>query len=341
MNHKLLFLLICLISLNSQAQRIASTILLQDGIVVDSSHVFLDGDRLTFTLQNEPSRNVYWSFSCYNDKGKKQLCRKSDKGIKNFTVKVEPNLFKDNLYSIQKIEYPNDSSVYIRCSVDLFQGNIVKDSVSFLLNILPSRAKVKKASIKGNFDFDEGGYNPFAEITVLFSADRMNDFRLFSYTPDSAHVFQFPGICEGIYYTVNFNKKGQNIYEFRYDYVDWGEFYSIITYNKYGVVCGDTLFTTSLIEDPQIINYINSIHNRTSSVNEVKDDNIRLHLHHNIIVIENLTNSSLQTSIYSLDGTLIRSYSTSTIDLNDLCKGIYVVKIRSNPKTITQKINKI
>ncbi|MGM9708711.1 MAG: T9SS type A sorting domain-containing protein [Prevotella sp.] len=47
----------------------------------------------------------------------------------------------------------------------------------------------------------------------------------------------------------------------------------------------------------------------------------------------------ISTDIYTANGTLInRCFSTNTIDLNDLCRGTYIVKIKLDNKTITGKV---
>ena len=223
--------------------------------------------------------------------------------------------------------------------MELHHNDIIIDRVPLTLNVLPSRPKVKKASIYGDFDFEYGGYKPYGELAVQFSAERMNDFRLFSVLSDSLNVFQFPDTCWGNFDIVDINEKGTNLYEFSYNYADWGQFYTLFAYNQYGIVAGDTIFTTSLIDDSEILTYIDSVHKQITSIDEVTGGNIRLAVKHNILVIENPANSQLQSEIYSLDGTLVKkNYSSNTIDLSDLSNGIYVAKIISDKNTITQKI---
>lgn len=58
-----LFFIVCLLSANSIAQKIASSILLQDGTIIDSSHIFMDGEEPTFYVENGQYENIVWSFS--------------------------------------------------------------------------------------------------------------------------------------------------------------------------------------------------------------------------------------------------------------------------------------
>lgn len=340
---KLSGLFISLISINSQAQSIASAILLQDGTTVDSSHVFIDGETPTFHVQNDQCENGFWTFSFYDEDGMKEVCVESETGADSFTFKIAPGLFSGLPFSreSQHIEFPNDSSVYSRCSVDLHQGDIIVDSVTLILNVLPSRPKVKKASILGNFDFEDGGYTPLAELTILFSSERMNECWLLSYSSDSVHVFQFPEIYGGVYEPVNVNEICKNYYEFKYNYADWGEFYTITSLNKYGGVEGDTIFTNSIIYDPEILSYLETIHNQAAAIDEMQDENWQIYIHNNKLITEGLHSTQISTEIYSVNGTLIkRSNSTDAIDLNNLQQGVYVVKIRSNKKNKYIKINK-
>ena len=328
-----------LITTNCQAQGIASAIQLQDGTIVDCSHIFVEGEAPMFHVQDMKGEDVSWTLSFYNESGGKTVCLESDEGTDQFTFKIEPSLFSGLCLDFQRIEYPNDSSVYIICSVELHHNDIIIDRVPLTLNVLPSRPKVKKASIYGDFDFEYGGYKPYGELAVQFSAERMNDFRLFSVLSDSLNVFQFPDTFWGNFDIVDINEKGTNLYEFSYNYADWGQFYTLFAYNQYGIVAGDTIFTTSLIDDSEILTYIDSVHKQITSIDEVTGGNIRLAVKHNILVIENPANSQLQSEIYSLDGTLVKkNYSSNTIDLSDLSNGIYVAKIISDKNTITQKI---
>lgn len=343
MKHILLVFFVGLIPINSQAQRIASTFLLQDGTTVDSSHRFVDGEMPTFYLESGQGENIFWSFSFYDKSDEKNICIKSKTDVNPFTLKIEPSLFSsfDIVSDCQKIEYPNDSSVYIRCSVDLHQGNVIIDSVPLVLNVLPSHPKIKEASIVGNFDFEGGGYNPLAELTVLFSAERMNECRFVSYVSDSLNVFQFPENSTRISYNVDINEKSKNQYEFKYEYADWGEFYTVVSYNEYGGIHGDTIFTNSIIDDAEIIHYLETIHNQSTAINEVQDDDIRIFFKNNNLIIEDSSNTQILSEIYSANGTLVnRSFPSKTIDFSNLCRGIYVVKIKSNKRTITKKIIK-
>ena len=87
------------------------------------------------------------------------------------------------------------------------------------------------------------------------------------------------------------------------------------------------------------VKYIDSVHKQTTAIDEAKDDYIQFAIKNNILVIDNPANSPIQSEIYSLDGTLAKkNCATNTIDISDLCNGVYVVKIISNKNTITRKI---
>ena len=225
--------------------------------------------------------------------------------------------------------------------MELHRGDIIIDSVPLTLNVLPSRPKVIKASIAGDFDFEYGGYEPYGELAVQFSAERMNECIMFFYHSDSLNVFQFPETFGGNYEFVDVNEVCKNIYEFKYGYADWGQFYSIDACNQYGGVQGDTIFTTSLIEDSEILRYLETIHSQIVGIDDVQDEDMRICLNNNWLVIDGTHNTPISTEIYAVNGTFIkRCSSTNTIDLNDLCTGAYIVKIKLDDKTITRKIIK-
>lgn len=70
-----------MIFINVQAQSIDSSILLQDGTIVDCSHVFIDGEMPTFHVQNGSCENSRWAFSVYDKNGKKIVCEESKNEI--------------------------------------------------------------------------------------------------------------------------------------------------------------------------------------------------------------------------------------------------------------------
>lgn len=345
MKHIVLSLIICLIPIISQAQSISSAIQLNDGTIFDCSHIFIDGETLSFHAQDVQSGDIFWTLSFYNKYGGETVCIKSDEGLEKFSFTIAPSLFSGlNLTSnCQLVEHPNDSSVYIACSVELHQRDIVIDRVPITLNVLPSRPKIKEASIAGNFDFEIGGYKPLTELTVLFSAERMDECRLVHFVSDSdsESEFQFPESYVVVSESVDINEKRGNHYEFKYDYADWGEFYTIGSYNKYGAIVGDTIFTNSLIDDPEILSYLEALRNQSSALNEVQNDDCQFSIHNNELIIEGLHNDQISAEIFSVNGISIKRYSsTNALDLNDLHRGIYVVKIELNNKVYYKKITK-
>lgn len=82
-----------LITTNCQAQGIASAIQLQDGTIVDCSHIFVEGGAPMFHVQDMKGEDVSWTLSFYNESGGKTVCLESDEGTDQFTFKIEPSLF--------------------------------------------------------------------------------------------------------------------------------------------------------------------------------------------------------------------------------------------------------
>lgn len=159
---------------------------------------------------------------------------------------------------------------------------------------------------------------------------------------DNLDVFEFPeeGYW-GLYIGVDINEKSKNFYEIKYNSADWGEFYKIVSCNEYGSSSGDTIFTNSLIKNPEILNYLETIRNQTSAIDVVPNMNGQISIQNNKIILEGFISSKTITEIYSANGTLVKKcYSTKTIDLNDLCSGLYIVKVISENKNKYIKINK-
>ena len=68
-----------------------------------------------------------------------------------------------------------------------------------------------------------------------------------------------------------------------YNYADWGEFYKIVSCNEYGSSSGDTIFTNSLIKNPEILNYLETIRNQTSAIDVVPNTNGQISIQNNKI----------------------------------------------------------
>ncbi len=321
------------------SQNIDSVVTLQDGTIVDCSHAFLDGEMPTFRLQNGKSDNIKWAFNLYDKNEKKTKVIESKNGIDNFTFKITPDLFPIYVYNCKKIEFPNDSSLYVCGSIDLYKDGTAIDSISVLLNVLPSRPKVKETSIFGNFDYQEHGYNPCANLTISFISDRMEDCMLAYFVSDSLNNYLFPKNHSLIYDVVDKLKTGNNSYELTYNFADWGQFYTIAASNKYGGLHGDTICTTDYITDPKILSFLEMLHNQITVIDNISEENYRIVICNDAITLEGCTNMDITADIFSVNGILkSRSVSTKKIYLNHLVSGTYIVRIKINHEIITKKI---
>lgn len=86
MKHVLFVWFISLITMNCQAQGIAPAIQLQDGAIVDCSHIFVDGEEPMFYAQDMKIEDVSWTLSFYNESGGKTVCLESDAGANQFSL---------------------------------------------------------------------------------------------------------------------------------------------------------------------------------------------------------------------------------------------------------------
>lgn len=110
----------------------------------------------------------------------------------------------------------------------------------------------------------------------------------------------------GLNLGVDINEKSKNFYEIKYNYADWGEFYKIVSYNEYGSSSGDTIFTNSLIKNPEILNYLETIRNQTSAIDVVPNTNGQISIQNNKIILEGFISSKTITEIYSANGALVK-----------------------------------
>ena len=331
-------ILFCALSLICHSQNIDPAIQLKDGSVVDKSHVFLDGETPTFSLQNGTIDNVRWEFCLIGNKGEKLLAAESSIGESSFSFTITPDLFPRKS-DLTRMEFPNDSSVYICAAVELYKGGALIDEMPLLLNVLPSRPKVTEGSLVGTFDYEIVGYDPLAHLSLSFKSDRMDHCTLWFFTTNwdgKKYVPEYP--MWGVY-MVDL-KKNNDIFQLEYEYVDCDDFFTISAGNKYGSVLGDTIYTNDYITDPEILDFLEKLLHGVG-IDNISSDECKIVAHNNLISVEGCNDDDIETAVYSLNGTLVlENKSSKKTDVNCLKKGAYLVKVKCKNKLLTKKIIK-
>lgn len=323
----------------THAQEISTAIILQDGEIVDNSHVFLDGETATFRLQDANKYgNIKWSLDILQNNDQYLTVLESDKDVDEFKFTVSPNLFQ---YGRKLCRVAGDSSVYFNGTVHLHKAGRQIDKYPIRFNLLPSTPKVTGASLSGGyFDFKTLGYDPFAMLHVSFISARIEGCWLMKYeSTDSVNVFQFPHYNYIVYYHPDVLRTNEYYNELVSSYADWGQFYILASKNKYGIVMGaDTINTTELVTDQEILDALAN-YRESLGVREVNSNEWNIFIKNNVLYIKENAGSNAKTAIFSSDGRLIyMKDSQKEIDLNFLERGIYIIKIRlNNKKVITKK----
>jgi hypothetical protein len=313
---------------------------------VDSFHKFLDGESATFHLTADTEENIKWFFSiAQKDEGWIQVLE-SNLGDKSFTLNISPKLFPFDTWDCKRTELEGDSSVYINSSIELYKGNSLIDRTTILLNVLPSRPILKEASlIGGEFCPSWMGYYPLATLNIKFSSARTNLSALVKYVAVGViDESSFPKEYSPLTIIENPPMKLSNdLYEMEdANDTDWGEYFRYYVGNEYGFVWAyDTICTTDLITDPDILEYIEA-YNNAAEIKDLGYDEIKTSFKDNVLSIDNHSNRGVEIEIFSLNGqnVYLSRLQQGDIDLGCLVSGIYIAKIKTGNKVITRKIIK-
>lgn len=342
-----ILLLICPIL--SKAQVLDKCILVNNRDVVKGDYVFHDGDSLSFKVNNIDNENsLCWDVCVemneYLNGNLYDALMKQCVIGENFGFSITPQLFSSSSsfngsYS-KRIEHENDSLVYTHAVVHLYKGSVVLDSMSLYLNVLPSRPKIIRAELKGEFDYEYNWYQQSAKLCVEFSSYLMKGCCLQRFVSDSifANVCPMYDWASKLVLPMDYLKNycafsvKNGVFSFKYNDADWGEFYKIYSYNDYGDVDSkDAINTTKLINDTNVISSLKKYFDRYTRVNNVKSDNILSISYKNDRICVNNNIRNIPIMIYSFDGRLVfSSMVLDSIDVPALPKGLYYVKAISN-----------
>lgn len=342
MKRTLFTILLASFMLATYAQKIDNNVVLQDGSNVDTTHVFLDGESVTYHLTDNKSDNIEWRLRLPNKMHERQQVLVSN--AESFTFEVSKDLFSPLDYNYEQTTFEGDSSVYIIGSICLYKDAVPVDSVPIVFNVLPSRPTLINASlVGGEFNSDWLGYDPLTTLKITFSSTRMTSCGLLNYVVLEAHdYFTFP--TDYGYLTIPnlaYTSIADDTFETEYaNSVDWAEFYSLYATNKYGSVYStDTIYTTDLITDPNVLSVINALRT-TSDINENDVDDVQLLYSNNVLSIEGYGESDIELEIFSLNGQCVYSaHSQKRVDLTFLPQGVYVANVRlAHKQPIQRKI---
>lgn len=339
----LICIVLCLFKIVCYAQQIDPNITLGDGRTVNCTHAFLDGESATFTLRGDyPSEKIKWRLSIRRKKKSPVAVLDSEIGCEDFTFNTNPNLLKflGMNRECQRIKFPGDSSVYIKGTVYLTEAENCLDSMNILFNVLPSSPIVKNAVLTGIFNFARGDFNSEAQLNVSFTSNLMERCYVALVQCDTVHPFICPKDQLWIVEWKN-SVDEHKIHKVEQKNVDWGEFYIIGAGNEYGSSSGDTICTTCLIKDPDIINAIVNEEPPTLSIHKPSTYDNQLYFDGEVIHFPDKDSNALYIKIYNYCGHLLfQGFIQNEISMKEYPHGLYIIQGKYNNKTLTKKIIK-
>lgn len=337
-------LLLCAVC--SNAQVLDRSIVVNGKDRVNGDYVFHDGDSLTFNINNIANADsLDWDVGVvYKGRVNGNSYHASTKQRVNgdyFGFSITPQLFGSLIDWLTKpIEYDNDSSVYTHAVIHLYNKTVALDSMSIYLNVLPSRPKFVKAELQGEFDYDGCRYQEASELSVSFTSHMMKGGMLHVYVSDSVFANEYPvsDWASHVIYPMDYLKENcafsedNGVYSLKFNGADWGEFYTVTSYNDYGGVdAKDAVNTTKVISDSNVVAALKRYYDHYTKVNTINlEHSPSVSYRNNRIYIGN-NNCSIPIMIYSPDGRLVlRSTVLNSIDVSFLPQGVYYVKVLPN-----------
>lgn len=339
----LLFLLALLCTNVVSAQKISRIITLPDGREVDNGHVFVAGEDATFHSEN--GQTTEWEFRSYSlNKDTLELVLKSEKTASSFTISTAPELFRELSHTAKRFVSDGDSSVYYKGFVyQVLQGERT-DSMAVTFNLLPSRPKLVRASLYGNYDWTTDNYDGNAILDVTFTAARMDTCQLMWASTDQCFLYEFP--CDGNYIWCycgldSLKREGKQA-TITITSAEWGQYYCVAVYNQYGGSLGDDrILSSDYISDPAVRERIAQMKKR-AGIAAVVSDPVRVLYQDNVLYVCNSDGRDGRLTVYTLSGLAVKCQeSLADMDLSDCTLGIYIVKVEyGQNESFTTKIIK-
>lgn len=318
-----------LLSISSiiNAQNISPDILLSDGQIVNTSHIFLDKENPTFSL-DQSDFVADWQFHLYTsaDKSESILISQSESSSNKFTLDFVNTLTRDGITSkLHQFSNGMDNSIYFIGFVQISSDKTILEKIDISLNLLPSKPILSNISYeyKYNWDFDMMDYG---NLSVTVSSNRTSGKFLAKATVDT-FCFEFP--TTGRWYGTEFakNSSSDNSAIFFTDWAEWGTYYWFETYNQYGYAVSDMILTTDYITDPDILNRLEEIKNSRSEQPEIIISNdITFNTSQNTISIIGDKSAISDITICDIQGRVLYTQnSNDDIDISSLNKGLYIL----------------
>lgn len=323
-------------TLSAGAQTISEDIQLPDGSFVDKSHVFLEDEDCTFTVDN-PSENTTWRLSLYAIDGIREP-------FLNVLESDEPS-FRIPIKSIdwslcKKFKSEDNRSAYYKGLVQLIISGEPIDEVEVCFNLLPEIPQITVLSFTYKYDWNFDDIYPNGNLVIKIQSKGANRYIFMS--TDFFH-FEFPQRGSRFYQEATPADGKCESAEFQTDDIDWGTYAAIIAYNQFGSVCSDTICTTDYITDPAILARIEEIRQEMTGTEDivVESNDVGISVRDNAVIFEN-GDDITDVQIFDISGKSVAAQTGGdTMDISDLKSGYYIIRVNTHQnKTFTRKFIK-
>lgn len=334
----------CMLSA-APAQKIAPQITLHDGREVTNEYAFLADDTCTFHVTGDGGK-ADWAFAYQSMWRGTVIQARSKEASASFSIYADliqdhieyPTLWARNA---KPFEEKGDSSIYYKGVIYTLDGDEKTDSMVIKFNLLPSRPKITGVSFTQDcYDWDNDTFYPNSTFGITFSAARCEDALL---ATESPRYTERPEK-----YTVDFfihpeiRQEPNGMLSVETNHTDWGEYYRLDVYNKYGIITGKDFFlTTDYITDPLILIRLKEIGQGSTTVQQaVADNEIRIVNKGNRIEIQGDKSAVSSLTLHDGTGKVVKRQSHGEdMNISGLPQGLYILSCRTKDhRTITSKI---
>lgn len=290
-----------LCSIVGVAQHISDNIILKNGTVSDFQTALLADEIVTFSTESMDAV-VNWEAGMYVKKSNQlhadSLTITNGRGS-NFSIDVNDFVSKSYTY-YKRFFIDGDSSVYMKGYIIASnEDGTPFDSRDFLINVLPSTPRIQEAWFDINYDKEYNSFLPDSKFNFILSSGRIDE----KITPIifCTYINFIPGYTEGPewgdYWNVELTPPtvSHSCEDIQYlgnntikaiGYLDWGVYFYIIVWNKFGSSRSQLYFSSDFVEPDTLdwlrqteINYYEGL----DDITEIDRDDMRLERVGNVI----------------------------------------------------------
>ena len=221
--------------------------------------------------------------------------------------------------------YRYDEYILYLCKIEFNEATGASDEIYFKLRLTPTRPIITDIEFNYIFDWETDDIYPNGEIAFTIESEDATMIRLLS-SDFYNHSLPEPMIFQ---WSVDYDYDKETNNVITTTLVDWGTYFLPVARNDFGeIYCNDTIFTTDLITDPEILARINSYKdpastkmNHMEQVHYVDRNHIYIPKAFKPLVIVDITGRRHHLECIN-----------NIIDISLLPKGIYIISYTNRQK---------